>query len=494
MISAIGIMIVAIIIYKIIRSEKGQIGLLKALGYSNTEIAIPYTILILAISLPMLALGYGVGKVSSVFMRDLYLEFYLLPSTSIESNILVLITAILVPLIFVVGLSMIIIRKMLSKKPLDLLRAGDIEKVSKLNKLVSKILKNRKATTKFKYSFILNNLGKFFVFFVGIVFVSILIMFTLMCNGLFDKMTTDYYNGVDCKYEAYIDMTKELPILENGKEKFLLYPDGKYENDSITLKGIEYDNKLHKLYGNKGEDITGKLKEGVIINKSFNMKYDKEIGDSINVKISDREYNLSIVDISNDFNDFKIYINLSELSEMVTDKKSDELFNGVYSKNSLNEDEYLTVISKSVILEQSQLMQKFIKYALYMMMGSSMAIAVIVLYILTTLTVEDKYYDISLLKVMGYNDKEVNSMILNSYFLYSILSFLISVPIAVASVNIMVKYLIVNFNMVMPLEFELWQLFVGCVIIGCIFFIGTLGAKSKINKVSLQEILKEYRE
>jgi len=315
-----------------------------------------------------------------------------------------------------------------------------------------------------------------------------------MSNGIFDKMTTDYYKSVDYKYEAYIDMTKELPSLENGEEKFLLYPNGKYVNDSITLKGIESDNKLHKLYNHKGKDITGKLNEGVIINKSFNMKYDKKIGDTIKVKISDREYNLSIVDISNEFSELKIYMNLSELSEMVTDKKSDEFFNGVYSKNSLKEDKYLTVVSKSVILEQSQLMQNFMKYAIYMMIGSSMAIAVIVLYVLTTLTVEDKYYDISLLKVMGYNDKEVNSMILNSYFVYSIISFLISVPIAVALVNGMVKYLIVSFNMVLPFEFELWQVFVGATIIVVIFFIGTLGAKSKINKVSLQEILKEYRE
>jgi len=332
------------------------------------------------------------------------------------------------------------------------------------------------------------------VFFVGIVFVSILIMFTLMSNGIFDKMTTDYYNSVDYKYEAYVDMTKELPTLENGEEKFLQYPNGKYEDDSITLKGIEYNNKLHKLYNNKDKDITSKLKEGVIINKSFNMKYDKKIGDTIKVKISDREYNLSIVDISNDFSDFKIYINLRVLSEMVTDKESDEFFNGVYSKNKLDEDVFLTVVSKSVILEQSQLMQNFMKYAIYMMIGSSMAIAVIVLYVLTTLTVEDKYYDISLLKVMGYNDKEVNSMILNSYFVYSILSFLISVPVAVALVNAIVKYLIVSFNMVMPLQFELWQVFVGGVIIGIIFFIGTLSAKSRINKVPLQEILKEYRE
>ena len=368
------------------------------------------------------------------------------------------------------------------------------EKVSNLNKLVSKALKNAKATTKFKYSFILNDSGKFFVFFIAMVFVSILIMFTLMTNGLFDRLITDYYNNVDYKYEAYIDITKPLPSLKNGEEKFLEYPNGKYKDDTITLKGIKYNNKLHKLYNDKNKDITMKLKEGAIINKSFNIKYGKKIGDNIKVKIDDKEYDLTIVGICEEYSDSKIYLDLNKLSQMITDKKSDKLFSGVYSKNNLDEDKYLSVIDKADILEQSQLMQNFMRYSIYILIIAAMLIAIIVLYVLTTLIVEEKYYDISLLKVMGYNDKEVNSMILNNYFVYSILSFLISVPIAVALVNAIVKYLIKYFNMVIPLKFEIWQVFAGIAIITVIFFIGTLNAKKKVYQIPLQEILKQYRE
>jgi putative ABC transport system permease protein len=494
MISSIAVMIVAIIIYKLIRSEKGQIGLLKALGYSNIEVALPYIILILAISLPMLTAGYAAGKFSSVFMRDLYLEFYLLPSVNIATDFRVFLMAILVPLIFFIGLSMLIIIKMLSKKTIDLLRAGEKEKVSRLNKIAARILKNAKSTTKFKYSFILNNTGKFFVFFIGIVFVSILIILTLMTNGLFDRMLTDYYDSVAYKYEAYVDITKPLPDLKNGDEKFLIYPSAKYGEDTIALKGLEYDNKLHKLYSARNKDITAKLKEGAIINKSFNIKYNKKIGDAVKVKVGFREYNLTIVEIYEEYSDSKVFINLRDLSKMVTEGNSDEFFNGVYSVELLDGDKYLTVIDKSDILKQSQLMQNFMRYSIYLLISVAMVIAVIVLYVLTTLTVEEKYYDISLLKVMGYSDKEVNSMILNSYFGYSILSFLISVPITVVSVNIGVKYMLDYFNMVLPFKFELWQVFAGAAIIAVIFFLGTISAKKKINQVPLQEILKQYRE
>ena len=224
------------------------------------------------------------------------------------------------------------------------------------------------------------------------------------------------------------------------------------------------------------------------------MKYDKEVGDNIEVKIGDKEYNLNIVGICEEYSDYKIYMNLDELSKVVTGEKSGEFFNGVYSMKHLDEDKYLTVTDKSDILKQSQLMQNFMKYSIYILVIVAMAIAIIVLYVLTTITVEEKYYDVSLLKVMGYSDRKVNSMILNSYFLYSILSFLVSVPIAVSLVNLMVKYLIEYFNMVMPLKFEIWQVFAGGIIVAVIFFIGTLSAKRKINQVPLQEILKQYRE
>ncbi|MGL5328807.1 MAG: hypothetical protein ACRDD7_06035, partial [Peptostreptococcaceae bacterium] len=83
---------------------------------------------------------------------------------------------------------------------------------------------------------------------------------------------------------------------------------------------------------------------------------------------------------------------------------------------------------------------------------------------------------------------------LNSYLIYSIVSYLISIPITVFGFGYMVKFLASEFNMVMPFEFELWHGIAGLIIIEIIFMIGSYGAKKKIAKVSLQEVLKEYME
>ena len=193
-------------------------------------------------------------------------------------------------------------------------------------------------------------------------------------------------------------------------------------------------------------------------------------------------------------------MNRVKLSNIITSDKlfgnidQNDFYTGVYSKDELDKDDYIMVINKNEILGQTKSMQGFVKVAVYSMISVAVFIAVIVLYVLTTMTIEDNFYSISLLKVMGYSKKEVNSMMLNSYLVYSVISYLISIPMTVFGLGYGVKYLASEFKMVMPFEFEIWHGIVGFVIIIIIFAIGTYSAKKKISKISLQEVLKESRE
>ncbi|GAA0706681.1 FtsX-like permease family protein [Paraclostridium ghonii] len=492
-ISTIAVLIVLILTYKIVQNQKTQIGVLKALGYSKKEILSPYIILLLIISLPMLLIGYIAGIYASEPMRSFYLEFYLIPKGQTITNFGVLLVAILIPLLIILGLSTIIINKMLSKNSVSLMKVSNKEKVSKINKLLSKLLKKSKPQTKFKYSFIFANTSKFIVFFIGIVFSSMLIIMSLMMVNFFDKMALDYYNSVDYKYEAYIDLSKEIPSLKQDEEKFISLPNVMYEDENINLVGIESNNKLHRIFNKHNKDITRELAQGgVIVNSSFAMTYNVDAGDKINVKIENEMHELEVIDISKDYGASKVYVNRSKLSNIISD--NGDFYNGIYSKNKVDESKYLSVTNKEDILEQSMMMQEFIKIAIYSMIISAVAIAIIVLYVLTTMTIEDNYYSISLLKVMGYSKKEVNSMILKSYLVYSIVSYLISIPITVFGFGYGMKYLAREFGMVIPFEFNIWYGIMGLLLIEAIFILGSYSAKKKIEKVSLQEVLKEYRD
>lgn len=491
-ISSIAVIIILLITYKIIQSQKSQIGVLKSLGYSNNEILKPYILLLTIISLPMLIIGYFAGIYVSKYMKDLYLMFYLIPDGQIQTNIQVLLVSIIVPFVMIILLSTILIKKMLNKNAIDLMKVSENNKIGKLNNLLNKLLKKAKPKTKFKYSFILSNPSKFIVFFMGILFSSMLIIMSLMMSDFFDKMSLDYYNSVEYKYEAYVDLTKEDIQLEDGQEKFISINNALYSEENINVVGIDYDNKLHNLFNKKDENITKNIKDGAIINSSFATTYDVKKDDVIEVEINNEEYEFKIVEVSKDYNGNKIYIDREKMSEILVDEK--DFYTGVYSKEELNQNSYITIIDKEDILEQSETMQLFIKVSIYSMILSAIVIASIILYVLSSMTIEDSYYSISLLKVMGYTKKEINSMIINSYLVYAVISYLISVPLTVISFDYGMKYLASEFNMVIPMNFEWWHIIVGLIIISIIFILGSYSARRKIDKISLQEVLKEYRE
>lgn len=493
-IAAIAVMIVGILVSKILRSEKTQIGVLKALGYEPWEIAIPYILLLLVIGVPMLVIGYMTGLYAADPMKDFYLEFYLLLNEAITTNSYVFITAVLVPLAFILGLSFFMIWRMLSKETIKLLKVGENEKITKFGKMIGKILSRTKAETKFKYTFIFKNTGKFIVFFWGITSSSMLILLGFMMSGMFDKMTVEYYQNVGYQYEGYLDYSKPKPKVKAGQEKFLTASNIFYEDEPITAKGLESDNKLHKLVDKKGQEITHLLDEGFIVNQSFAISYGIKKGDQLVLKIEDRVYQHEVVGIATTYGENTVYCEIEDLSLVLSKNKSKKLYTGIYSEESLDEKMFMTVVSKGTLMEQTELMQGFIKLAMYAMFGSAIMMSALILYVLTTLTVEDNYYNISLLKVMGYNQKEVNRMILNSYLIYAIITYAISIPITWLLVKVMVIYFSSAFDFVMPLELEGWHVIVGFGIILIIFLMGTYAAKRHIDKVSLQEVLKTYRE
>ncbi|MCI5726683.1 MAG: ABC transporter permease [Clostridium sp.] len=493
MITGIAIVIVGIILYKILQGEKGPIGVLKALGYLNKEIAKPYIMIIALVALPMLILGSIVGYFMSKSTLKLFAEFYLFPQENIVNDFSVYIFSVVIPFVFFIGLSYLIIKFMIRKKPLDLLKPNSDKKLTKLTVFVDKLLGRCKTVTKFKYSFLIREKGKFIVYILGVMFASSLIILGLMMPRFFTKFITDSYEKVDYKYQAYIDVSKPLPDVENGQEKFIIIST-EVDNHNVVLSGLESDNKLYKLYNDDNEEITSKLQDGVIVTESFKGILDKDIGDEITLDLNGKKMTFSIVGVSEEYKDATVYMERETLSEIYTNGQSKDIFTGVYSEDKMDESKYSSIVTKNDILEQSKSMQGFLYVCIGVMLGVSILIAIIILFVLTSITIEDNYYNISLLKVMGYNKKEVNSMIINSYLAYAMIAYFIALPISVFGIDAFINYIGKGFDMVLPFKFELWQIFVGVASIIIIYFIGTINAKRKVNKISLQETLKAYRE
>jgi len=109
------------------------------------------------------------------------------------------------------------------------------------------------------------------------------------------------------------------------------------------------------------------------------------------------------------------------------------------------------------------------------------------------MTIEDNFYNISLFKVIGYNNKEIDKMILGGYLTYGIGTFLVTIPIAYGLFYLMTYYMAQFYGVLMPFRFELWHGLLSLVIFIILFYLGAYVAKRKLSKISLQEAMKMYQ-
>lgn len=493
-IAAIAVIIVSILIYNLLHAERGQIGILKALGYRRSEIARPYFVAMMVFAALMLILGYFIGTLYSEPLKKLYLDFYLLPQVKIAQSFTVFATAILVPLLFFSLVSGIIIYRILGENALELLKPHEGKSINRIGRYLSRVLSKAKGSTKFKYLHAIKSTGSFFIFFLGIMFSTILMSFSFMMGGMVDRMTVDYLNKVDYEYEAYLDVTERLPETRPGDEKFLTYPFASLDDSVVSLQGLSSRNKLYSLYDEEGNDITVNIQNGAVITKRLSIKLGLEEGDTLRLEVNDDTFPFLVKGVTDEYISDKVYLNIEKLSNMLSENSTSRLYSGIYSLKKPSDAYYSTIISKSGLIEQSKAMSNYTQFISNVMIGGSAVIAASILFVLTSFTVEKNYYVISLLKVMGYKRREVNAMILNSYFFYALISYLISIPIALGILNLMMRFFTEEYGVILPLQYRPIFLLQTLLILILIFFAGTYISRRKIAKIPLQEVLKAYQE
>lgn len=493
-IAAIAIIIVSIMIFNLLHAERSQIGILKALGYGRLEIAAPYFWAISAFAFVMLAIGYGFGLAAAEPLKALYLDFYLLPSAPIGQSWTVFATAILVPLLFFSAVSGFIIYRILGERALILLSPPAHPSINRLSRAVSKLLSDASGATKFKYLQALRSTGSFLIFFIGIMFSTLLILFALMLNGGIERLTVGYLTTADYEFEAFLDTVQPPPELRQGEEKFLAYPFAAYGDETVFLQGLSPDNHLYKLYDGNGKEITQFLDDGAMISERLRVTRDLKIGDSMRVEINNEETEFIVRGVVDDFTADKIYLDRETLSLLLTDNRTPDLYNGIYSLDPPSSEGYQAVVSKEGIIKQSQAMASYSDLIFNVLIAGAAIIAASILFVLTSFTVEKNYYAISLLKVLGYSRREVNSMILNSYFVYALVSYLISVPIALFVLRSLFTVFGQDYGIVLPLEFKPIFGLITLTILLAIYFASTYLSRRKIEKIPLQEVLKTYGE
>ncbi|MDR1558185.1 MAG: FtsX-like permease family protein [Clostridiales bacterium] len=117
-------------------------------------------------------------------------------------------------------------------------------------------------------------------------------------------------------------------------------------------------------------------------------------------------------------------------------------------------------------------------------------VALIILYLVTSLIIDENRKTISLFKVFGYKGREIKALILNSSTFVVAIGFLLSVPLVYASTGTLYDYIGGMINIVLPQTVNPLYILACFIIIMGTYQLSKWMCAKKVNSVSMSEALK----
>ncbi|WP_164860107.1 FtsX-like permease family protein [Actinomyces wuliandei] len=151
----------------------------------------------------------------------------------------------------------------------------------------------------------------------------------------------------------------------------------------------------------------------------------------------------------------------------------------------------VTTVSRSGIIKGVDTMTSLMTTTVYTLLATSVALLVLVMLLLMRTVIEKETYSISLMRTLGYSEREVGSFYLGSYPVLVVVALLVGVPLSVAVMRPTWQVLIANmfsaFELVLP--WDSVAVIVTLVITTCAAT--RLATGRRLSKVEATEILKD---
>lgn len=492
--------ILIILFNNIFNSQKKEIGILKAEGITKKELALRYTIglYIILILATFPALYFG-AKIRSVLI-GLFTNQFNIPMYSINDNFLTL--AIFFGMITIIMIIIVVyflsIKKQVIKEPILLLKNIDYEKPPKIK--LKKITKNMSFINKYKINILLRNY-KITILLIFGVFIS---SFLLIMGGSVRSSLNEVLNDANNKYFTYdYEINYDIPSQnkEYNNNSLIHTPltisnlsGNKIINDNISQIMLMSYNFENNEYINILDENNESLKKDKIYITSLAQKiYKLSPGDYIRVKNPyDHTKSITlevagIVDIGGASN---VYMDI-ELAQQLFDL-ADNFANAqvIIDDGSTFSDENAAYIPRLDSSESLKMLKMIMNIITGFISLVAIVISVITLSIITNIIVTKSKKIISIMKVLGYTNKEVNSMIISPYKWILIFVYFVSIPLFKVIIQTIISYALKDIDIAVKVKIPFEAIISGFIAIFIVYLISMFITRISVNKIELSESLK----
>lgn len=485
------VVLVSIVINRKVKSEQKQIGTLTALGYRKGQLMRHYAGFAM---IPGLLGGLLSAILALVFAQpfgELGLADYEPMRIQCRLNPVVAVLGVIVPTVMYMLAAMRSVHKLLKKDSVLLLN-GNADQGEKNYK---HMLKKRKLSFRIKYALrsLVGNPSRTFVVFLGIFLGSYI---SLLGFSLLDTMDNTKQSLKDemGSYE-YQYVLNELTV-ENvyGGEALLMSTMETTDGNRFSVIGTRESNPYLKLKDTQGNSIS--LEDGYYITSVMARLQDLKAGDSLTLcnPLSLEETTITIAGIIDNDMQSAVYGSKANIARMLGMEET--VSNVIMSDTELDipSSKVIQVIKQSDAEEQFQNMTNQMDVMIYFVIGIGAVICMASIYVAVNMLVTENRSNISMLKVLGYKDRQINQIVLNVNHILVPVGFLLSIPLVFASNNWFMGIL-ADFIGALLKAYIAPQSFVYSALLICLSYFGSLCLlRRKVSKVNMVESLKGNRE
>ena len=431
--------IFVVISQTMIEEQASVIGTLLASGYTRRELLQHYMMLPTILIIVSAGIGNLIGyTLFPNLFTDMYYSNYCLPPLSIQPVWEALLSTTVMPFIFMMLILYMLLKRRLRLSPLRFLRK-DLRRHRQRRYIP---LHGSSFFQRFRIRIILQNKGSYLVLFLGIIFASFLLMFALILTPSMEQYIRNLEADTRCDYQYLL----KAPVQADGEKVTLTSLKAYYVGGDLDL-----DVTLYGLGPNSGyyTDMTlSSDPKSIVISSDFASKMSLQVGDAITLRnpYRDKAYSFTIQDIYPYNAGFSAYMPRNQLNQLLHEDHT--YFNGYLSNQPLDiEEAYVqSVVTRSDLVKINEQMTQAFSQLLPVLTSVSIAIYLVVLYILTRLVTDRNAISMSFLKVMGYTAKEIRSLYLHATTLVVLASLTVALPLCNIALRYLMKFAFMKFT------------------------------------------------
>lgn len=410
--------------------EANVIGTLRASGYTRGELLAHYILLPIIVTiigaLVGNILGYTVFK--NIFVNAYYESYSLTTYTTLWNAEAFLLTTI-VPFVIMVVINVLIIGYRLRLSPLKFLRKDlAVRKKKKALRLPGFKFFNR-----FRLRIIIQNMPNYITLFIGILFANILLIFGLMMSPLL----AHYQNEIQDKLIAQHQYVLKVPVEVDNDEaekycaKTLSTIDGRLKSEDVLIYGAANNSRYIDINSNE-------FKPGeVYVSNGYAEKFRINKGDKITLKekYEDKEHTFTVKGMYDYPSSFAIFMSDDYFKDIFD--KAEDYYSGYLSSEKLDIDEkyVATEITLDDLTKVSRQLDRSMGTSFELVKIFAVVLFAVLMFLLTKLIVEKNSTSISMVKILGYSNREISRLYVTSTTIVVVISVIINIMLSVVIMN-----------------------------------------------------------